>query len=307
MLEFTGIRYNFLGGRFSLSDGYQSGITDNYPARDQIVHFVCFQEPPESYKWILPTTPRYFFYDVFTDPFGWNVHSHSPHRICNVEDNFLQLISSNPSSEESENVKLIVVFDGLSTLTRQKGIHHVCQLINSFVMPVNNVKVSQFIAIVENELLSELELNSLKYIAHSYIQLTSRGTELKHHNKATDYHLKYNVDVVVKKTTGRVIREVGSYYFTDSCKLRKSEDVISSELEDDSVKDQSDPMANLTFNLKLTDQEKAVRSQVRLPYVLDEERKASQLDKASGVGRIIYEPDDADDFDEEDPDDDLDI
>jgi len=50
-----------------------------------------------------------------------------------------------------------------------------------------------------------------------------------------------------------------------------------------------------------------VRSQVRLPYVLDEERKASQLDKASGVGRIIYEPDDADDFDEEDPDDDLDI
>ena len=32
--------------------------------------------------------------------------------------------------------------------------------------------------------------------------------------------------------------QVGSYYFTDTCKLRKSEDIIDSELDSDFVNDQ---------------------------------------------------------------------
>ena len=70
---------------------------------------------------------------------------------------------------------------------------------------------------------------------------------------------------------------------------------------------QADPTADLSFNLRLTDSEKQARSQVRLPYTLDNEQKAVQLDPSSGSGQIIYHPDDADDFDEEDPDEDLDI
>ena len=70
---------------------------------------------------------------------------------------------------------------------------------------------------------------------------------------------------------------------------------------------QADPTANLTFKLKLTDSEKKARSNVKLPYMLDQEQKAAHLDASSGSGKIIYHHDDADDFDEEDPDDDLDI
>ncbi len=70
---------------------------------------------------------------------------------------------------------------------------------------------------------------------------------------------------------------------------------------------QADPTENLSFNLKLTDSEKQARSQVKLPYMLDQEQKAVHLDRTVGSGKIIYEPDDADDFDEEDPDEDLDI
>ena len=33
----------------------------------------------------------------------------------------------------------------------------------------------------------------------------------------------------------------------------------------------------------------------------------AQVDEGGGCGKIFYQPDDADDFDEEDPDDDLDI
>lgn len=43
-----------------------------------------------------------------------------------------------------------------------------------------------------------------------------------------------------------------------------------------------------------------------LPYTLTEEQKQGIL-SGCGQGRIYYQPDDGDDFDEEDPDDDLDI
>ncbi|XP_071839669.1 elongator complex protein 5-like isoform X6 [Apostichopus japonicus] len=68
------------------------------------------------------------------------------------------------------------------------------------------------------------------------------------------------------------------------------------------VKRQPDPTANLTFNLTLKDSERKAKENVVLPYT-------SRQDKSSdgGQSQIFYEPDEADDFDEEDPDDDLDI
>ncbi len=70
---------------------------------------------------------------------------------------------------------------------------------------------------------------------------------------------------------------------------------------------QADPTKNLSFNLRLTESEKQARSQVKLPYMLDQGQKAVHFERSSGSGQIIYQPDDADDFDEEDPDEDLDI
>ncbi|XP_076472527.1 elongator complex protein 5-like [Babylonia areolata] len=61
---------------------------------------------------------------------------------------------------------------------------------------------------------------------------------------------------------------------------------------------QADPAANLTFNLSLKPEEKAAKDQVVLPYT-----QMSSPD--SGV--IHYVPDEDDDFDDEDPDDDLDF
>ena len=68
-----------------------------------------------------------------------------------------------------------------------------------------------------------------------------------------------------------------------------------------STPSQLDPAANLSFDLRLTTKEKQDRANVVLPY--------TQVGVASGkgVGQIFYQPDEADDFDESDPDDDLDI
>ena len=60
--------------------------------------------------------------------------------------------------------------------------------------------------------------------------------------------------------------------------------------------------------MRLSEQEREARSSVVLPYTYTAMEKAVQLSgKPDTGGQIFYQPDGADDIDEEDPDDDLDI
>lgn len=74
-----------------------------------------------------------------------------------------------------------------------------------------------------------------------------------------------------------------------------------------SILSQVDPTQNLTFNLKLTDNERQARSNLKLPYMYHEEKKSDVAVNSVGDGKVFYQPDEADDFDEDDPDDDLNI
>ncbi|KAF3697930.1 Elongator complex protein 5 [Channa argus] len=70
---------------------------------------------------------------------------------------------------------------------------------------------------------------------------------------------------------------------------------------------QTDPTANLTFNLRLSDTEREAKEKLALPFIFSKEKKTALLHSGPGSGRILYEPDANDDYDEEDPDDDLDV
>ncbi|KAJ3507709.1 hypothetical protein NLJ89_g6151 [Agrocybe chaxingu] len=63
-----------------------------------------------------------------------------------------------------------------------------------------------------------------------------------------------------------------------------------------------DPTQNLSFNLNLTSSQQESRSQVPLPYAHEGKPIANVT-----PGAIFYDPDSADDIDDEDPDEDLDI
>jgi len=65
-----------------------------------------------------------------------------------------------------------------------------------------------------------------------------------------------------------------------------------------------DPTKNLTFNLSLTESQQNSKSKVPLPY--EHEGKPSDLARPQ-TAHILYDPDSADDLDDEDPDEDLDI
>ncbi|EJD50765.1 hypothetical protein AURDEDRAFT_143210 [Auricularia subglabra TFB-10046 SS5] len=60
-------------------------------------------------------------------------------------------------------------------------------------------------------------------------------------------------------------------------------------------------VGGLSFNLSLTEEQQSARSRVALPYA------HTSHSQPVPTGDIIYDPDSADDFDDEDPDDDLDL
>ncbi|KAG2044804.1 hypothetical protein BDR03DRAFT_929897 [Suillus americanus] len=61
-----------------------------------------------------------------------------------------------------------------------------------------------------------------------------------------------------------------------------------------------DPTQNVSFNLNLTPSQEKSRAQVPLPY-------AHEGNPVTTAGAILYDPDSADDIDDDDPDEDLDI
>jgi len=69
------------------------------------------------------------------------------------------------------------------------------------------------------------------------------------------------------------------------------------------TKTPADPTDKLPFNLNLTPSQQAARAQVPLPYV--HQGHDTSADNSSGT--IFYDPDSADDIDDDDPDEDLDI
>ncbi|ETW87262.1 hypothetical protein HETIRDRAFT_469158 [Heterobasidion irregulare TC 32-1] len=68
---------------------------------------------------------------------------------------------------------------------------------------------------------------------------------------------------------------------------------------------QRDPTQNLSFSLNLTTEQQQSRASVPLPYAHD--GKTSEVLETSSTGAIFYDPDSADDLDDDDPDEDLDI
>ncbi|KAF5374975.1 hypothetical protein D9758_000231 [Tetrapyrgos nigripes] len=61
-----------------------------------------------------------------------------------------------------------------------------------------------------------------------------------------------------------------------------------------------DPTQNVSFNLQLTPSQQESRARVPLPYAHEGTPQTQQ-------GAILYDPDSADDIDDDDPDEDLDI
>ncbi|CAD5116277.1 DgyrCDS5184 [Dimorphilus gyrociliatus] len=120
---------------------------------------------------------------------------------------------------------------------------------------------------------------------------------------------QYECDIIKRKSSGKIEYTREGFNFTD--KKITGSNILSNNLIESIKQDNTeaaDPTKNLSFNLNLTEKEEEARRKLQLPYVRT--NKSTPKDEGpksdSGKGNIYYEPDEADDFDEEDPDDDLD-
>ncbi|KAF9453767.1 hypothetical protein P691DRAFT_554579 [Macrolepiota fuliginosa MF-IS2] len=89
-----------------------------------------------------------------------------------------------------------------------------------------------------------------------------------------------------------------------SCSILDLEDLKPLFSQNTTVEIAPDPAQNLSFNLSLSESQQQSRAQVPLPYAHEGQRPNAT---ASNAGTIFYDPDSADDIDDDDPDEDLDI
>ena len=219
-----------------------------------------------------------------SDPLGWL--GKSTRVSCN--DLCRDLLSC---LQPYKDQKVTVIFDSLSLVMIQNSAAYACQLLHR----IGNIgKDTTIIGLLHRDLHEKNVVELLEHQASSILHL-SPAINSPHYALAHTLH---------KKTTGKVVRSREYFSLTERHEISDTQD--ASNIVDTSSMMEGilapDPTANLTFNLSLTEREKDDRSRVPLPYMHHKQAGGT----ASG-GKIFYQPDDADDFDEEDPDDDLDI
>lgn len=112
-----------------------------------------------------------------------------------------------------------------------------------------------------------------------------------------------------RKTGGKTAKWKESFWFESGC-LKSTPVQISHQKEE--ADDHEDVTETLTsFNIGTKQSEEKVREQLVLPFFTQEQRTSHQGQvKISGEScnnKIYYEPDSGDDWDDEDPDEDLDL
>ncbi|XP_064642592.1 elongator complex protein 5-like [Lineus longissimus] len=274
--------------------GLLKAFIQQLASRVDEVHYIGYDIPPEAIIGRLEqcVQSRIVTHDLCSDAHGWNGGT------LNLDTDLMALVSKRigPGVET-----VAIVFDSLSPLLLHRTAQYTCQTINS--LAYRNVKkgitVKHLVGLVHRDLHDSSILALLEHTATTILNVG----QPEHSNFTGTCH------VTQKKGSGKITKKKEYFSLDASCQLSHSQEasmVIAVEKLATESKE-PDPAANLTFNLRLTSDEKEARSQVKLPYTHHEERKEQLLGNPQETGKIFYHPDKEDDFDEEDPDDDLDI
>ncbi|XP_077998454.1 elongator complex protein 5-like isoform X2 [Glandiceps talaboti] len=276
-------------------------FTKSLASRVDEVHIFHFDTAPEVFRTGFDeiTKTKLHSHDGWSDPLMWRETpkpADADNKLYLSEP--LDLMSHIREHKQASSRKVAVIVDSLTPVLVHKSLPFVCkalyQLYNS-EDDVEGFEIIQTLCLVHGDVHDERVLSSLQHIASSTLALTPNASIASFHEEPYGFS-----NTVHKKSSGKVIIKNEGYSVVDDLRLITFD---PSKLSTPTVKRQPDPTANLTFNLNLTDTERQARSKVILPYTIAQEKRMPQLKS----GQIFYEPDEADDFDDEDPDDDLDI
>nr|XP_020441543.1 elongator complex protein 5 [Monopterus albus]XP_020441544.1 elongator complex protein 5 [Monopterus albus]XP_020441545.1 elongator complex protein 5 [Monopterus albus] len=258
--------------------------------REESVHVLGFEISEEELKDGLKRSPiqRLHFHNAFIDPLGWTDHPIFTVHQFSLEE-LVRLVK-----QTSHPKPATLVIDSLSWILRHISPPAVCKTLQQLK---KEGAVRAVIGLLHADMHQKGTVGSVCHLATSVITVAPgvKG------------------DAAVAKITkrsksGKVMQDEEIFSIKeDLTVIVQSKPNHTGPKQTDSEEQEIDPTANLTFNLRLSETERSAKDKLALPFVFSKEKKTALLHSGPGSGRILYEPDANDDYDQEDPDDDLDV
>lgn len=259
-------------------------------SREEAVHVLGFDISEEELKDGLKGSPtqRLHFHNAYTDPLGWTDHpAFTVHQFCLEEVTRLVKHASHPKPAT-------LVIDSLSWILRHLSPPAVCKTLQQLR---KGGAVRSIICLLHADMHQRSTVGSVCHLATSVI-IVAPGI------KGDDAVAK----ITKRSKSGKVMQDEEIFSIKDDLTVTvQGKPSQFGPKQADPEEQETDPTANLTFNLRLSDTEREAKEKLALPFVFSKEKKTALLHSGPGSGRILYEPDANDDYDQEDPDDDLDV
>ncbi|XP_016405605.1 elongator complex protein 5-like [Sinocyclocheilus rhinocerous] len=258
--------------------------------RGEDVHVLGFESPETEVCAGLDRScvQKLHFHKGFPDPLGWTRRSSfTVERFAS--QHITQLIKDTQQAKAS-----VLVVDSLSLVLRHHDPLVFCQTLQELR---KGGVIKTIIGLLHSDLHQQGIVGIVCYLASTVISVAPANNE------------RHSVAKTTRRTkSGKVMQE--EEYFSvckDATLSVQAKPRQPGHVQKERDVSEADPTSNLTFNLRLSEEERKAKEKVALPFVFSQEKKSALLKPTPGSGRIVYEPDDNDDFDEEDPDDDLDV
>uniref|UniRef100_A0A8C8RF64 Elongator complex protein 5 n=1 Tax=Pelusios castaneus TaxID=367368 RepID=A0A8C8RF64_9SAUR len=270
--------------------------------RGESVHVFGFEIPEEEFQAGLDphVTAQLLYQDGFIDPLRWTgqaggfgVEEFSGRGVAGC----LTRGSAGPGT---------IVLDSLSWILLHQPLPAVCQTLEQIPRVAADAgwHVTRIVALLHGDLHPSGLLEMLRSLAQAVVVVRPAPEAVGSTGDAPR-----QASLLLHKGKRKVLKKEEYFTILAGFTLKTLGEPARGALPDEDAEPCSvaDPAANLTFNLRLSDAERQAREGVPLPFHFSAQKKSSLLQMPAGMGKIYYEPDAADDPDEEDPDDDLDV
>ncbi|CAN9509656.1 unnamed protein product [Ophioblennius macclurei] len=258
--------------------------------REEVVHVLGFESSEEELKDGMRASglQGLHFHDAYSDPLGWTDHSaFTVNKFCFEE--LTHLVKQSPHAKPPT-----LVIDSLTWILRHVRPPAVCKTLQQLK---KGGAVRAVIALLHADMHQRGTVGSVCHLATSVITVSPavKGDEAL-------------AKITKRSKSGKVLQDEEIFIINDDLSVAvQNKPSHLGHKPVDPEEQQTDPTANLTFNLRLSDTEREAKEKLALPFMFSKEKKTALLHPSQGSGRILYEPDANDDYDQEDPDDDLDV
>jgi len=243
-------------------------------------------------------------HDLFSDPFSWNSKQNNP--VDKVDTAMAMIANQNG---------VVVALDSHLSLKNNQTQTLYKRLLQMKSQPT----IVQIILMVHVDLLTPQEASVLDYLSDASVTMSNEHLmverlRLKSASKREDGSTETPIaKVLLKRNTGKVVTSLESFHVSTSFSLESKPwvfDTVTTEsnsnMDDHEKEDSSDLPNDVTFKLSLSKAEQQQRNKLVMPYTPGHKVEIKVEDSCNNnKAQIFYEPDEEDDFDDEDPDDDL--